>query len=270
MHLDLFHQTAGWVWEPSVILGIGLLAAGYFCTVGPARRRWKLGDPVPLSRQLAFYAGCLGLFIALVSPLDALADDSLFSAHMIQHMLLMFVIPPLWLIGLPGWLAEVIIPGQTRKYFAMLVFPVSAFLIFNVSMWLWHIPTLYDGALANESLHVVEHLCFIGAAVIGWWPVLGPTLAGVPKPALEVQAIYLFFNSLSCTALAAIITLSSKLLYPFYGIQPQIYGLTPLADQQLGGVLMWLPGDMILMLFITLTLAKLLEMTGQPKTFVGS
>jgi len=249
-------HSIGWVWEPSVLAGLAVLAIGYSLAVGPLRHRWHQAEPVPVLKQAAFYVGTLSVFVALVSPLDSLADEVLFSAHMVQHLLLMFAAPPLWLLGTPGWLVEKLIPpGQTRQALVWIMHPVSAFIVFSGAMWAWHIPAAYDAALEHEWLHIVEHLVFMAVAVVGWWPVLGwyPEGESLSRP---VKVLYIFAISLPCTALAALITLSPAVLYPFYGSEPLMYGLTPLADQQLGGLLMWLPADMILMGAAVLTLIR--------------
>lgn len=236
-----------WAWEPSILIGLAALAAAYMLIVGPLRRRFAWGSPVSFLQQAAFYAGLLSVFVALVSPLDYLSDELSFGAHMAQHLLLMFVAPPLWLLGTPDWLVEKLltVEGICRVYL-VLTHPAVALIIFSGTMWVWHVPRIYDAALSYEWLHVVEHLAFMAAAVIGWWPALGyrPHRARLAEPK---QVLYLFAFTMPCTALAALITLSPIVLYPFYGEAPLILGLTPLADQQLGGLLMWLPADMITM-----------------------
>ena len=245
-----------WSFEPSIILGIGLWMAAYALAVNPMRRSQHWGTPVPLPRQLAFHLGTICAFIALVSPLDALADTWLFSAHMVQHMLLTFVAPPLWLIGTPDWLVRRLIPVH---WVNVITQPMIAFVIFNGVMWVWHIPTAYDAALRLPLLHIVEHLSFMAAAVIGWWPILGPDLAGRMNAPLKLA--YLLPSLLSCGALAALITLSTTQLYPFYGSASLKWGLVPLTDQALGGLAMWLPGDMIYMVLIVYTVSRWLDQT---------
>lgn len=246
--MNLFQESGvGWSWEPSVLLGLAVLTGVYLWITGPLQKHYAPGKQLPFFKKLSFHAGTFSLFIALVSPLDVLADDYLFSAHMLQHVLMLYVTPPLWLIGLPDWIVEGNIWGNIPKRLTgFLSQPVFAFLIFNGVMWVWHIPNLYDAALANEILHIFEHLMFISAAVVGWWLVLGP----LPKPAHRGQpitrSIYLFLSTFPCTALAALITLSTTVLYTFYGAHPWQWGLSPLLDQQIGGLIMWLPADMIL------------------------
>lgn len=232
-----------------MLFGLALLTGTYLVIAGPLQRRFASGKPLPVSRQLAFHAGTFSLFLALVSPLDVLADEYLFSAHMVQHMLLLYVAPPLWLIGLPDWAMSLSALGDIlRRVAGYLTRPLIAFLIFNGIMWTWHLPSLYEAALANENLHIFEHLTFLAAAVIGWWPVLAPLPGSARRLPSFTRSLYLFLSAFPCTALAALLTLSTTVLYPFYGAHPWQWGLSPLADQRLGGLIMWLPADMILML----------------------
>lgn len=243
-----------WNFAPSVLLGLALWTAGYAVVVGSLRHRRGWGPAVPLPRQSAFYLGSLCALVALVSPLDTLGDSALFSAHMAQHMLLTFAAPALWMVGMPGWLIRRFVPVRLSR---LLSHPLVAFTLFNGVMWAWHIPAAYDTALQFEPLHILEHLTFIAAALIGWWPVLGPDQAGGLR--LPYKLAYLVPSMFSCTALAALITLSSIQLYPFYGHASALWGLGPLADQQLGGLVMWLPGDMIYVILIVWTFLRLID-----------
>ena len=245
-----------WNFEPSVIIGTGVLVLGYALTIGPLRRRFHWGEAVPPLRQLAFYAGSLCMLVALIGPLDVLGDESLFSAHMGQHMLLTFVVPPLWVVGAPGWLIRLLIPPRLLM---LMLNPFIAFGIFNGVMWFWHIPSLYDAALRNEWLHIGEHLLFMASAVIGWLPVLKSELTEQMTPLRRL--IYLMPSTFSCTALAALITLVPMQLYTFYGNSPLQWGLTSISDQQLGGLVMWLPGDYLYMVLIVWTVKQLLDQT---------
>ena len=241
-------HTLLWNWDPATLIGLLTLSVAYALEVGPLRQNLGLGQPVSCTRQSAFYLGVAVLFVAFVSPLDEVADTQLFSAHMIQHMLLMFVVAPLWLIGVPGWLVARLFPvGQARKLFRRLTNPLAAFVIFNGVMWLWHLPVLYDAALSNAELHLVEHGLFLVAAFIGWFPVVGNPPDRQRTLSAPLRAVYLAVSMLPCTALAALITLSPRLLYRFYGRAPLTWGLNPHVDQMLGGLVMWLPGDMIFM-----------------------
>lgn len=235
-----------WTWEPSILSGLALWTAAYLWLAGPLRRRRGWGPPLSRVRQAAFHAGTAVAFLALVSPLDHLADEYLFTAHMVQHLLLLLAAPPLWLLGLPnGWLDEFIRPGPVQKALRGVTHPVSAFVIFNAVLGVWHIPVFYDAALANERLHVVEHLSFLAAAFIGWWPVLGCLPKSAPRATYPAQLGYLFAMMFPSMGLAAAITFSGVPFYPFYAAAPRLWGISVMDDQQLAGLIMWVPGNMV-------------------------
>lgn len=242
----------GWMWHPSVVIGFGLWTIAYVFATGNLRRKHNWGKAPSQLRQILFHCGTLiGLF-ALVSPLDALGDEYLFSAHMTQHLLLMFATAPLWTLGLPAWLMDLIIPPAPGKYWQWITRPLPAFTIFVGTMTVWHVPALYNLALGNEGLHIFEHLTFIGAALIGWWPIAASD-SPVAPPA---QMLYLFLLGIPGTALAALLTFSSASLYPFYSEAPRLFGLSVLDDQHLGGLLMWIPMHMVLFLAFCLIFFK--------------
>ena len=238
----------GWMWYPSVVIGFSLWTMLY---------AWaNRGRHTPIMQQVAFHLGTLVGLIALVSPLDELGDEYLFSAHMIQHLLLMFVTAPLWLIGTPGWLVDGIIPERLDGFVKRLVGPLSAFVTFVGVMWFWHVPGIYEMAQESETVHIFEHLTFIGAALIGWWPVAGAEKSRLSRPAPPIGMLYLFLLAIPCTSLAAILTFAHTPLYPFYVTAPHIFGLDVLQDQHLGGLLMWLPTHIFLLLAIGITFFK--------------
>jgi putative membrane protein len=252
-------MSVSWDFEPTVIAGTALLMVGYYLYTGALRRRFALGPPVPRLRQLAFHLGCLLMLLALISPLDGLGDEYLLSAHMVQHMILGFVSPPLWLLGTPGWLVQLLLPSGFPRRVGN---PAFAFLMFNGVFWLWHLPRIYDAALQNEALHIVEHLMFMAAGVIGWAPVIGSGFTDHPSPASRFA--YLVPSMFSCNALAALITLTPTQLYAFYGHAALHWGLTALEDQYVAGLAMWMPGDMIY-LALFLWVVKTMFEEDQPK-----
>ena len=239
---------AGWTWYPSVVTGFSLWTILYVWA--------NRGKHTPMLQQIAFHLGTLAGLIALVSPLDELGDEYLFSAHMVQHLLLMFLTAPLWLLGTSGWLVDRVVPEQVGTLAKRLAGPMSAFLLFVAVLWFWHIPGIYEMAQESEALHIFEHLSFIGAALIGWWPVIGAETSRVAKPSPPVRMVYLFLLAVPCTALAAILTYAKTPLYPFYVTAPHPYGLSALQDQHLGGLLMWLPTHMFLLLALGITFLK--------------
>ena len=236
----------GWTWYPSVVIGFSLWTLLYV---------WALrkGRSASLLQQIAFHTGTLLGLIALVSPLDELGDEYLFSAHMVQHLLLIFGTAPLWLVGTPGWLIDRILPQQLLKSIKRFTDLVPAFAALVGVMWIWHIPAIYEMAQESEAIHIFEHLTYIGASLIGWWPVAGAEDSVLPKPDRSARMLYLFLLAVPCTALAAILTFSRAPLYPFYLTVTHPFGLTALQDQHLGGLLMWLPTHMFLLLALGIT-----------------
>jgi cytochrome c oxidase assembly factor CtaG len=239
----------GWSWYPSVIIGFGLWTAIYAYAV---HKHGKTST----SKQIAFHSGTVIALFALVSPLDELGDEYLFSAHMIQHLLFLFAASPLWLIGTPGWLIEKYIPSGFYDSINRVVNPIISFLIFAGVIIFWHIPGLYELAQEYESIHIVEHLSYMICAVIGWWPIVGAEMTKIVKPSPPIRMLYLFLLALPCTSLAAILTFSKEPLYKFYISAPHIFGLNALQDQHLGGLLMWLPTHIILLISLAVTFRK--------------
>jgi putative membrane protein len=182
-----------------------------------------------------------------------LGDEYLFSAHMVQHLMLMFAAAPLWLLGTPGWMVDRITPKGLTKFLERLASPMSAFAAFALIMCVWHVPFLYGLAQEHEAVHIVDHLTSIGAALIGWWPVMGAEASRIPKPAPPARLLYLFLLSIPCTALGALLTLAHAPYYPFYVSAPHPFGLDALQDQHLGGLLMWMPTHMVLLLAMGVT-----------------
>ena len=238
-----FHEQIGWIWEPSIVYGLLAISAAYafLCF-----RQAKNGRSASLWQQLAFHAGTLVVAIALLSPIDGLSDTDLFSVHMLQHVLITFVAPPLWLLGIRAeWMQVVKRFPRLGSIFAGLGNPVFAFLLFNGVMWAWHWPVAYDMALGNETIHIFEHLMFIATALIGWLPIFGHLLPEGKRLTRPLRGLYAVASIPPCTALAAIITFSGTQLYTFYGQRALEWGLSPMADQALGGLIMWMPTDII-------------------------
>ena len=230
-----------WNFDPILVLGIALFTAAYFYALGPLRRRYGWAETVDRRQVAYFVTGTVLLFLALCSPLDTIGDDYLFSAHMVQHMLLAIVVPPLWLLGTPEWmLAPLFKRPNVLRVAKWLTHPAVAFGVFNADLWLWHAPALYDATLMNEQIHILEHLTFIVFGVLFWWPVLSPVRA-LPRISQGFGVLYSFLACQPMVALGALITFAAAPLYAPYVTAPHIWGTTALGDQQLGGLIMWLP-----------------------------
>lgn len=244
-------QWTSWHSDPSVVAGLALLAGIYVAAIR-WRHRFQPDAPVEAANVTSFMAGLLVLFTALTGPIHDLSDTYLFSAHMIQHMLLIFAMPPLLLYGIPGWMLRPLVRVPAVARLARRVTrPAATFVIFNVVLIAWHLPPLYNVAMEHHPIHIVEHLMIMAASVILWWPVLSP-LADVPRAAYPVQLLYLFVAGLPMVMVAIFIAMAQELLYPFYARAPRIWEpLTAQADQHLGGLIMWIPGGLIFLTAIS-------------------
>lgn len=257
----LFHPVSGAPWTGfsvhwSTVIGIAALAALYTWRAragsDPAADA-AAGDPGPhrhpTSRQIAAVtAGLATMFLSLNGPLHDLSDSYLFSAHMVQHLLLTMLVPPLLIAGTPGWMIRPALRSRTVAAIARRISTgPAAFAIFNVTIVAWHLPPLYNLALAVHPVHIVEHLCFMVSATIMWWPVMSP-MPELPRLSPPKQMLYLLLMTLPMTLVAMIITYAGTLLYPMYASAPRVIDLSPLQDQRLGGLIMWIPGGFV---FIT-------------------
>jgi putative membrane protein len=229
-------------WHPEVAAGLLLLLALYAAGIGPLRRRARLGPRATAAEAAAFLAGVGLLGLTVLGPLAAWAEHTALSAHMVQHLVLTLVVPPLLLRGTPAWLLRPLlrVPGVAAAGWA-LTRPAVAFGLSSAVLLLWHVPAAYQAALTDPRFHALQHLSLLGTAVLGWWPVAGP-LPEWPRLSEPAQLLYLFLATIPMTAAAAPITLAEGLVYPFYGNATGSWPLEPRADQELAGTLMWIGG----------------------------
>jgi cytochrome c oxidase assembly factor CtaG len=232
----------------SVIVVIGIYAVG-------AMRLWRqagYGRGVGLAEALAFITGCAALAIALSPPLDEWSERRL-AAHMVQHELLMVVAAPLIAVGAPLVGILWAVPSRVRRALVGTVHqrplirvwrtvssPPFAFALYGVALWTWHLPALYDRALRHEAVHAVQHLCFFGSATLFWW---GLVRGRRGRTGYGAAVVYLFVTALHGGVLGALLTVSPRPWYAAY-VAHHPGGLTPLEDQQLAGLLMWIPAGM--------------------------
>jgi putative membrane protein len=244
MSQDLVFALTAWDWQPSVLIGVALLVGAYLGAIGPWRTHFRTSRPVERAQVIWFLLGAFVILFALVSPLDDLGDEYLFSAHMVQHLLLMLVAPPMILMGTPGWMLRPLLryPAVARTA-RTLTTPVMAFALFNADMLAWHFPVFYEATLRSETIHIVEHLLFIATGVLNWWPILSP-LPELPRLPYPGQILYLALETVPTAALSALLVFSSTVLYPTYAAAPRLFGLSALSDQQIGGLIMWVPGGL--------------------------
>jgi putative copper resistance protein D len=239
-----------WRFDPTAVVPLLVVAALYLWAVRRVDATHP-GNRHPRHRTWLFMGGVVAIGIALVSPIEAY-EGLLFSVHMVQHMLLELVAAPLLLAGAPITLTlRVASPRVRRRLLAVLQsrvvhvisFPVIAWVLFAAVNWGWHFSTLYDQALEDDLLHYVQHATFLGAALLFWWPAIGadPSPWRLPHP---MRLFYLFLAMPQNSFLGVALLQTSSVLYPHYVTNGRSWGPSPLEDQHLGGVLMWVMGDM--------------------------
>jgi len=231
----------------SVLIGTVYLAAAYLFAVGPARERYGWHpDPVPVWRKVSYLGAVALIFFSLNGPLHTYSDEYLFSAHMVQHMLLMLIMPPFLILGLPPWLIRKAMEKPSVDRTArFLTHPVVAYLAYNITFIGWHVPQMYNWALVSHNLHILQHLMFMAVAVMMWWSVVNPVPELERIPTGPLLMMYVFAFGIPSTIVSALITLSDSVFYPWYEVAPRVTALTPLEDQRLGGLIMWIPGMLI-------------------------
>jgi cytochrome c oxidase assembly factor CtaG len=241
-----------WEWDPFVVVPLLLSSALYGVGLIALWRRAGAGRGVTLWQAGCFLAGWLTLVGALVSPLHEYAEH-LFTAHMIEHELLMAVAAPLLAVSRPlgtflhalprAWRLALIASAGTSPVqwtWRNLTAPVTATVLHAVAIWIWHIPALLDGTIRSELLHRLQHVCFLVTALFFWWAIFR-------RPAREygLGALHVFATMMHTGLLGALLTLAPRDAYPLQTQDAVLFGLTPLEDQQLAGLFMWVPGGII-------------------------
>jgi putative membrane protein len=239
-----------WSIHPSTVIGIAALGALYWWRIRAERR-------LPaIARRLSFALGLLALFAALNGPLHDLSDYYLFSAHMVQHLVLTMMVTPLLIAGTPGWmLAPALRSPAVAAVARRLTTPVACFLIFNAILVAWHLPPLYNAAMANHGVHILQHLFFLAGSTLMWWPLMSP-LPELPRLSYPKQMLYTFLLTLPMATVSIAITYAERVLYPAYAAAPRLLPLSPLEDQRLGGLIMWIPGGLIFLAVLTIVFFK--------------
>jgi putative membrane protein len=238
--LGLDFWLTQWNWEPSILIGTALITGLYLYAIGPLRKRLYPNEQVKTGQTITFLLGVLIMFLALVSPLDELGDAYLFSAHMVQHLCLTIIGPPLLLLGTPEWLVKPALHNKVVFNIAkVLTYPAVAFVLYNADFWLWHAPPLYNATLENQNIHILEHLTFIIFGVLYWWPIFSPS-KDLPRLQIGGQILYLFLSGMPSVFLGAGLTFTPPLYAPYIAA-PRLWGISAATDQQLGGLIMWVP-----------------------------
>jgi putative membrane protein len=235
-----------WSFEPWVIVALLLTAAPYIAGLRQSKEsRWQ---------RASFVAGMIALALTLLSPIHRLGSE-LFSAHMAQHELLMLVAAPLLVLGKPGsamlWglttglrkqVARLLKLSFVEKSWKLISAPLAAWLVHGFTLWLWHVPVLYEATLDSELVHAAQHATFLFTALLFWWALFHGRGGRMPYGA---AVAYVFTTGVHTSILGALLTCSSKLWYPAYIGRTAAWGLSPLEDQQLGGLIMWVPAGVV-------------------------
>jgi putative membrane protein len=235
-------------WHPEVWLLVAFLTGAYVYMVrviGP--NAVGLGQPVVTRRQVWCFAAAMGmLWVASDWPIHDIGEEYLYSAHMLQHMMLSYFLPPLALLATPEWLLRTLV-GRGRLYAAVrwLCRPVTAGVLFNAAVMVTHVPGIVNASVANGPLHYALHVLVVTTSLLMWMPVVGPFPEFHLGPA--AKSIYLFLQSVVPTVPAGWLVFAEGVVYDTYGDQPvRVWGMSPTEDQQLAGAIMKIGGGMFL------------------------
>jgi putative membrane protein len=227
-------------WHTEPLLLITLLAAGwlYALGIGPLRKRIEPAAVFPVGKAVLFYSGLINTYLAVGSPLDQIGEQFLFSAHMIQHMLLIYISPTLFILGTPSWLIDWLLkPNWSYSLVRFLAHPACGGLLFIFIFTVWHVPVLYEAALHDKRVHVLEHWTIFLPGIFMLWPYL-TTSKRIPRSSYGIRMIAIFLLMVGQLPVFAFLSFAGKALYPTYVWAPRIIELDPLSDQILGGIIM--------------------------------
>ena len=260
-----------WSFDPSIVLGVVLTATIYTIGIRELAHRGRQGRSVSRRHVVYFALGLLSIVLAFESPIDLLSDQ-LLTIHMVQHVLLLLIAPPLLLLGKPIPVLVVGAPRPLVRWLAgsharsswfrrctrLLISPFLAWPLFFGILLAWHLPALYDAALTNSGIHLLEHICFLGTGILFWWVIIQP-LPGRPRLAYGWRVLYLFASMLPGTGLGLLFIVMATPIYPFYAVLPRLWGISVLDDQALAGNIMMVGGDAILLCALIPVFAGMME-----------
>ena len=234
----------GWEWDPPFVAALVFVELVYVVLWARGRIGNRSLRLTP-SRLAAFTAAMAVIAIALLSPIGV-NGERLLSMHMVEHDLLIWVVAPLVLLGIGPMLdrAEQL-PAVVRKARGYLTHPLVAWVTSTMLLWVWHAPLAYEWTLADETVHHIEHLSFLGAYLLYWWPLIGSSREIASLPTNGARVAYLVAGMMQSALLGALITFHQSVLYTAYLHVPGVTPASALADQRLAGALMWFPGAIV-------------------------
>ena len=234
----------------STVIGLAVLGALYIW------RARSHPEPIGRTRPALFFSGLALMFVSLNGWIHDLSDYYLFTAHMVQHLLLAMGVAPLLIMGTPGWMLRPLLrPRAIRTLTSPLGSAIFCFAAFNLVLIGWHLPPLYNLAMTYHEVHIFQHLLLLAASVVMWWPILSP-MAEFPRLAYPGQMLYLFLMTIPMSVVSVSIAYSDGVLYPAYASAPRVMGLSPMDDQMLGGLIMWIPGGLYFFAIISVIFYK--------------
>jgi cytochrome c oxidase assembly factor CtaG len=247
-----------WEWEPITIALLIASAVLYAAGTRAVWRRAGVGRGIRRWQAISFAAGLLSLAVALLSPVVWLSTI-LFSMHMTQHEILMLVSAPLLVFGHPLFAMLWALPRRTREAWGMwsqtpivarswrgATGPFTVFFAHAVALWLWHTPPLYEAALHNGAIHALEHLSFVMTAALFWWAMIHGRYG---RMGYGIAVLYIFLTAIHSSVLGALMTISPHVLYPDYIANGASWHVNAIEDQQLAGLLMWVPSGLVFIIF---------------------
>jgi putative membrane protein len=252
LHPNVDLSQGGFTIHWSTVIGLSAIWALW---IYRARAHAPLHRPTNF-QSVVFPLGLVVMFFALNGPVHDISDYYLFTGHMVQHLVLTIVVPPLMLLGTPGWMLRPALRNPIVNSVAKrITTPRAAFTIFNVILAAWHLPPLYNSAMFHHEVHIIQHLMFLVGAVIMWWPMLSP-LPELPRLSYPGQMLYSFLMTLPMTIVSVFIVYADHVLYPAYASAPRLWNLSPLEDQRLGGLIMWIPGGLFFYLLTSVIFVR--------------
>jgi putative membrane protein len=232
-------------WHNEPFLTGGLILAGWLYAIlaGPLRHLLSPGAPYPRGKAALFYSALVLFYLAVGSPLDQVSERFLLSAHMAQHLLIMYPVALLLLAGTPAWMVDPVLGRRgLRAPLRMLFHPMTCACVSTLVISVWHAPFLYEWTLQDKLLHVGEHLMFLAVSLLYWWPLASPS-AVFPPPGYGARMLYICGTEVAMIPVAAYIVFSGDILYPTYEYAPRlIAGFSPADDQLTAGALMKIAG----------------------------
>jgi putative membrane protein len=252
-HAGEVHEDAArslWTMWPLEPYTWAILALAAWLYIRGLRRMWSGGGGIKPSEAWCYAGGWFALFVALVTPLHPLGSF-LFSAHMTQHEILMLIAAPLLVLGRPILVYLKALPPRWahdlgnlsnrawwQNTWQAISNPFSAWLIHAAALWLWHVPRLFEATLRSDIIHALQHISFLASAVLFWWSVMHGRQRAA---AFGMAVLYMFTTALHSGLLGILITFAGRVIYPSYTNTTRDWGFSPLEDQQLGGIIMWIP-----------------------------